>query len=305
MTKEFDVMAVGDVFTDLVMTGFAAWPQPGEEALAKHLHRDIGGGAAITACGTARLGLRTALCAAVGADADGWWLARLRGCGVDERLMRRHEHETTALTVSVSTAQERAFFTYPGANRALPDLLREPSIQAALTAARHVHIASALDHELLLALTNLLHDAQCTVSLDVGWMPEWLTQQRSLAALRAIDFFLPNEREAALLTGAADYAKMLRAFADAGLRCVVLKLGAAGAALLSDGAIHFAPSLEVAAVDTTGAGDCFDAGFIAARLNDKSPTECLRLGNLCGALSTRAPGGIAAFPTADELAKNQ
>lgn len=104
------------------------------------------------------------------------------------------------------------------------------------------------------------------------------------------------------MTGEREPEKILRAFAKAGAKTVVLKLGKQGAAMLVDNRLLSVAPPEVAAVDTTGAGDCFDAGFLYSWLNGKSPEECLRTGNLCGALSTRALGGIAAFPTIEEIA---
>lgn len=95
---------------------------------------------------------------------------------------------------------------------------------------------------------------------------------------------------------------MLRAFAKAGARTTVLKMGARGAAMLAgDRLLHFAPP-RVTRIDTTGAGDCFNAGFLFAWLRGKGPEECLRIGNVCGAFSTRALGGVAGFPTPEEMA---
>jgi sugar/nucleoside kinase (ribokinase family) len=82
---------------------------------------------------------------------------------------------------------------------------------------------------------------------------------------------------------------------------VALKLGARGAALLWDGEILFEPPLPVTARDTTGAGDCFDAGFLHAWLKGEPPRQCLRVANVCGALSTEAYGGIEGFPTPERL----
>ncbi|MFN7945522.1 MAG: carbohydrate kinase family protein [Blastocatellia bacterium] len=300
----WDVITVGDVFTDLVMSGFPRWPQPGEESFAAALHREAGGGAAITACGLARLGVRVALLAVIGRDGD-WLIERLKSCGVDDELIHRPGGDYAGLTVSVSTAEDRAFFTYAGSNLVLPELLAaDAAARSELSRARHIHLAFPVMPELLTEIATTLHDAGCTVSLDVGWHPDWLSSARTLPALREVDLFLPNEREAELMTGHSEPEKMLRAFADAGLRTVALKLGTSGSALLTNGEIIFCPPVSVDPVDTTGAGDCFDAGFIYGWLNDRTPDECLRTGNICGALSTRGFGGIEPFPAREELNKN-
>src|SRR5437867_186420 len=123
-----------------------------------------------------------------------------------------------------------------------------------------------------------------------------------MSALREIDLFMPNEREAQLMTGKSDPGEMLRALADAGLKGVALKLGESGSALLWNRDIYRCGPHDATPVDTTGAGDSFDAGFIHGLLQDESPMACLRIGNICGALSTEALGGIAAFPNRDQLA---
>jgi sugar/nucleoside kinase (ribokinase family) len=303
--KIWDVITVGDVFVDIVMSGFAAMPKLGEEVECERLQYEAGGGAAITACGLAKLGCKTALLAVVGKDDSDWFRRRIADCGVDVSHLMLHESEPTATTVSVSTNIDRAFFTYRGANKLLPELFSDPAFRQTLQQARHVHVAHALAPNTLLALANELHDAGTTLSLDVGWSEDWLRDERSLRALKSIDLFLPNEREAELMTKQSEPEAMLQAFANAGLPTVALKLGANGSALLHAGKQSFAAAQTVTAMDTTGAGDCFDAGFLFAWLNGKTPMECLRIANICGALSTRALGGIAGFPQRDELSMQE
>lgn len=300
-TKQWDVITVGDVFLDLVMTGFRTWPQPGEEACAKTLRRELGGGAAITACGLSRLDRRVALLAMIGKDAD-WLVARLAEFAVTPELLLVNQQEATGLTVSVSTAQDRALFTYPGANRELQSsLLTEPSVRQALTAARHVHLALPAIPALLSTLSRALRQTGITLSLDVGWQADWLRNRSNLQALSAIDLFMPNQREAELMTKQAEPEAMLRAFAKAGVRGVALKLGARGAMLLWEDKIYSCPPPAVKPRDTTGAGDCFAAGFLHAWLAGGAPLEWLQAGNVCGALSTQQLGGVDGSPTSRQI----
>lgn len=97
------------------------------------------------------------------------------------------------------------------------------------------------------------------------------------------------------MTGLREPEAMLNWFASRDIRRVVLKLGTQGAAMVWDGEIHFSPGHAATAIDTTGAGDCFDAGFLHAWLNGEHPADCLRAGNICGALSTQALGGLDAL----------
>jgi sugar/nucleoside kinase (ribokinase family) len=300
-TRPLDVLVIGDLFLDLVMSGFESWPNPGEEAFALGFFREAGGGAAITAAGLAKLGARVGVLGAVGAMDGEWFLARLASLGVDRTAIRRSVKEPTAVTVSVSGAAERAYFTYMGANRELPELLRASLAEGSFPAARHVHLACAPAPNELLALLRAIANRGSTISMDVGWHPDWLANPTAKGALQQADIFFPNEREAALVTAATDPARMLELLQDAGLPLVALKLGAQGGAVLSKGHPVFQKSKAINSVDTTGAGDCFDAGFLDAWLRGEDPAKCLEAGVACGALSTRAPGGISAFPTREEL----
>ncbi len=168
--------------------------------------------------------------------------------------------------------------------------------------ARHVHLASAPEPPEAENLFRAIVEQGSSLSVDVGWHPEWLSDMRSKKALRSVDIFLPNEREAALMTGENEPRRILETFRKMGMKRVALKLGPLGSALLYDEEIMFCASIPVQAVDTTGAGDCFDAGFLFAWLREDDPQICLKTGTVCGALSTRSLGGIAGFPTIDELA---
>jgi len=277
------------------MTGFPSWPKPGEESFAEKLHREAGGGAAITACGVARLGLKTAIIAAVGREDSDWFRQRISSCGVSTDLLTEHPTEPTGLTVSVSTADDRAYFTCPGANRLLPEIVRTPESLMAMRNARNIHIAFPVDHDFLIALADDMHSAGCRISIDVGWQTGWLTHPLALDALRAVDMFMPNDREAELVTGESDPGKMLRWFEDRGIR-TALKMSAKGSAILQGSKMIYGQPVPVDPVDTTGAGDCFDAGFIYGWLRGETPARCLEIGNLCGAMSTKSPGGMDGFP---------
>jgi sugar/nucleoside kinase (ribokinase family) len=295
-----DVLVAGDLFLDLVMSGFESWPLPGEEAFAKKFHKEVGGGAAITACGLSKLGLRAGILGAVGKEDGQWMLDHLRARGVDISRICVRGSEPTAFTVSVSTTVDRTFLTYNGANRELPGLLSEsPDITA--SEVRHIHLAHALDLESAQATLKAISDGGHTLSLDVGWHPEWFANPKAIAVLRLVDIFFPNEREAEAITGELEPGRMLRAFERMGLKRVALKLGAEGAGLLWDGEISFQTPGRIDPVDTTGAGDCFDAGFIYAWLQGMEAKRCLEAGAVCGEMSARAMGGTAGFPAKEEL----
>ncbi len=290
-------MVAGELYADLILGGFDFWPQPGQEAFARTFHRDAGGGAAITACALARLGSRAAVLGVVGED-GGWLVERLQQYGVETTEIRRDPVEPTAFTVAISTPQERSFFTYLGANRSFPAALAEAAATCRLAPARHVHLAFAPELATAGEMFTAIHRHGCTLSLDVGWHESWLRDPHVHKILPMLDLFFPNEAEALCITREDDAEAMLRWFAAAGLRRVALKLGPRGAVLLCDGEIRFDAPPPVTPVDTTGAGDCFNAGFLHSWLRGDPPPVALRAGNICGALSTEAHGGLAGVPEA-------
>jgi sugar/nucleoside kinase (ribokinase family) len=301
MKARLDAILAGEVYIDLIMSGFDFWPRPGQEAVASFFHRDIGGGAAITACGLAKLGTRVGVFGTAGEDTGPWVVQQLGRAGVDATSFIFDPVEPTAFTVAATAPEDRAFLTYPGANRCFPAALAAAAAQGRFARARHVHLACAPDPARIGSLFRSIRRNGCTISLDVGWHEEWLRDPRSLAALSRVDIFFPNEVEARTMTGQSDPKAALAKFSAAGAGRIVLKLGAAGAAMLWDGAIFFAKPISVTPVDTTGAGDCFDAGFLHAWLAGAPPTLCLQTANICGALSTEAYGGIAGFPAPERV----
>lgn len=301
--KKLDVMVAGDLFVDIVMSGFSFWPQPGQEAVAESFCREVGGGAAITASGLAKLGSRVGVLGVVGSDIGNWIVDSLRSMGIDTAGIAYDVSEPTAFSVAISSPEERTFFTYIGANCRFPGILREAANGHLLAHARHVHLASSPDLDTAPELLDELRQNGCSISLDVGWHQLWLEDPRSLAILPQIDIFFPNDREAEAMTGEHDPERVLKAYAHHGARGVALKLGPRGAALLWNGEITFVDAYAVEPVDTTGAGDCFDAGFLYAWLNGDDLRTCLRSGAICGALSTLALGGVTSFPTLHQLRK--
>jgi sugar/nucleoside kinase (ribokinase family) len=282
------IVVAGEIYVDQILTGFSSFPQPGEEVYATDFTREAGGGAALTAVGLMRLGWDATLVASVGNDT--WLPARLEQLGLNTSGLRRNANLPAGTTVVVSTPQERTFFTYRGANADLEDGLRS------VPPSRHLHVAAPCNPETLLRLAT----ASESISIDAGWIREWLTDPKVHAALRKVSWFFPNEIEARALTGETDPSDILRRCDEMGIR-VAVKLGRSGSSALVDGQFIFVPSILVEAVDTTGAGDCFDAGFLDAWLRGEPIPDCLRAGNICGALSTRFVGGINGFPKREEL----
>ncbi len=219
----------------------------------------------------------------------------LRRDGVRVLNLKRPS-EAHAVTVSLSTTRDRSFVTFTGVNPKLESRL--PAV-IARHPARHIHLAFApRDCGRWTRIVKRLRAAGITTSWDFGWNPTLRVTNGFRALVGAADFIFVNEAEAAL------YARMRRsaaaiAFWRGAARNTIVKLGPRGSRWIAGGdaaADVSAAAPRVRVVDTTGAGDAFNGGFLAGWLAGQSPRECLRLGNFVGARSTMAAGGIAGLP---------
>jgi sugar/nucleoside kinase (ribokinase family) len=297
--KNFDIAVVGEIYIDHVFTGFAKWPEPGEEVFTDEYVQEVGGGAAITACALARLGRTVSLIGVVGKKEAPWVEKRLADFGVSSSGLH-HGGGCTGITVSVSTRLDRSYFTYVGENAELERHLAGESILQQLIEARHVHFAMPLSAALAEQLLGRLAAANCTTSLDVGHQAVWLRDATNLKTCSTVRYLLPNEREARILC-AGDALAYLEFTRRRQWPSGIVKLGAAGAMMRTNNGPLITHSPQVDVVDTTGAGDAFDAGFIDGLLDEEGGEECMRRGCICGGLSTRKAGALRGLPTRDEL----
>ncbi|HEX9042639.1 MAG TPA: PfkB family carbohydrate kinase [Trebonia sp.] len=300
-SPDFDLVVIGDCNPDVLVLGSDVTPVFGQaEKLVDRMSLEIGGSASITAVAAARLGLRVALAAAVGADAAGaFMLGALAKEGVDVTAVAIRDGLATGMTVALSRGGDRAILTALGAM----DSLTASDIPASILArARHVHVSSyfLLADSLGPGLAGVFADARgagATTSLDTNWDPagRWRDERLS-AAIAQADLLLPNEAEALALSGAPDVKAAALALAALGPQ-VAVKLGARGVLVASGSAELYQVSLPpVTPVDTTGAGDCFNAGLIAGLLHGMPLPRAAALGCAAGALSTGALGGTAGAP---------
>jgi len=300
MTECCDIAIAGEVYVDHIFTDFDHVPLPGEEVFADQYGREAGGGTVNTACALARLGHRASLFGVFGRDEEAWLRSRLNSFGVHADDAYSSELPN-ALTVSMSTRSDRSFLSYAGANNVLEKYVALPETIAALSKSQHIHFAMPLELELARMLLPALRSAGCTLSIDPGWRKDWFLNPDSLNVLRMVDLFFPNEGEAQLLTGRNDPDDVLREFAAMGLEHTVVKLGPRGAVAWRQNRSYKMTPPDVQVVDTTGAGDAFDAGFIDAWLSGADIEEQLRRACICGSLSTRARGALTALPSRQEM----
>ena len=299
---EFDLLVLGDANPDLVLRGGDVQPAFGQaERMVEQAQLGVGGSGAIMACGAARLGLRVAFAGVVGDDLFGSFMqAELSERGVDTRGLVVDPRRPTGITVIMSAIDDRAMLTAPGTIGDLRSELIDPGV---LASARHVHVSSFfLQRGLAPDLARLFgeaHDAGATTSLDPNWDPTGAWDGGLTDLLSSVDVFLPNAMEAMRLARISDLDQALsRLRMRAPL--IVVKAGADGAMAATTGEVVRMPGIPVQVVDTTGAGDSFDAGFLAGYLANEPLERALALGNACGALSTRFAGGTEGQPTLAE-----
>lgn len=302
MAGDLDLLVLGDANPDLVLHGGDVVPAFGQaEHLVDAADLSLGGSGAILACGAAKLGLRVAICAVIGDDLFGRFVREgLDAAGVDTGALAVDEATPTGVTVVLAGDGDRAILTAPGT---IPGLRAELIDPAMLARARHVHVSSYyLQTMLSPALPGLFdraHDGGATTSIDPNWDPSERWDGGLLDLLAKTDVFLPNAMEATRLARTSDLDNAVQILAARGT-LVVVKDGDRGALASADGAVVRSAAVPSEAIDTTGAGDAFDAGFLAAWLAHEPLDRALAIANACGALSTRAPGGTGAQPTMDE-----
>jgi len=299
------VLIVGELNIDMVVSGLNSLPILGQEILAETCRAVLGSSSAICAAGMARLGAEVDYIGKIGDDDRGRFVRReldRLGVGTDHLIV--DPDVATGITISLTFPADRAMVTYLGSISALT--YREIDMSL-LQGGRHLHVGSyylqrALQPQMSELFTEA-HEAGLTISLDTGCDPEnqW-RDGRILDLLRLVDVFLPNELEACAIAGTERVDDAARQLADLG-PLVVVKRGAEGAmAVSADGYVVQSTGFVVDAVDTTGAGDSFDAGCIYAYVLRQLPLDvALRMANACGALSTQGYGGTAAQATPEML----
>lgn len=295
-----DLLVLGDANPDLILRVDAP-PAFGQvETVVDHATLVLGGSGAIMACGAARLGLRVALAGIVGDDVFGGFVrGSIDDEGIDTRALRVDGSRPTGFSVILARPDDRAILTSTGT---IADLRGSSVDLRLLGSTRHVHVSSyymqrGLQKDLP-GLFEAAHARGATTSIDPNWDPDEGWDSGLLELLDVTDVFFPNAMEARAITGIDDVEASARALAEHGA-VVAVKSGSDGGLAVDGKEVVRSRSIPSEVVDTIGAGDSFDAGFLAGRLLGWRLERCLRLAVACGSLSTRAAGGTGAQPTLD------
>jgi sugar/nucleoside kinase (ribokinase family) len=292
MDRQFDLVAIGDVCIDLIVRGAPPAPIPGRELLVESAQVVLGGSTCLLAAAAARLGLRVAIVGLVGADAVGQFArGELTAAGVHVGALLVDPSIGTGITISLSGEHERALLTSMGT---IPHLSARQIPVELLGGARHLHVSSYFLQKALQAdcatLFRHVHALGLTTSLDTGDDPDDRWGDGLRETLATVDMFFPNEREALRISGEDGAERALGWLADF-VPVTVVKLGAAGAIARVHGEQMCQKGYRVRSLDTTGAGDVFNAGYLWGYLQGQPPGECLRRAAAAGALATTWAGG--------------
>lgn len=305
MDKEFDIIVVGELNVDLILNELDRFPEVGKEILARQMTLTLGSSAAIFASNISSLGARVAFIGKIGKDKFGEVvLESLQKNNVDVSMIIRDDHCGTGATIILNVEEDRANTTYPGTMDLLTinDISKED-----LGRARHLHFSSFfLQPGMRDGVGKLFQTAKemgLSTSFDMQWDPdeEWDLDIEGI--LPHVNVFLPNENELMYLSGKNDLNEAI-SFINQYTDVLVIKRGNRGSMVSYRNELIDLPAfLNKNVVDAIGAGDSFNAGFIYKYIMGNPIPDCQQYGNLTGAVSTTAAGGISAFQNYENFKK--
>jgi len=305
MEKEFDLIVIGELNVDLILNGLPSLPEEGKEILADEMTLTLGSSAAIFASNASTLGNRVAFLGKTGIDLFGDLVFRsLEEKNVNTGFIIRSASDKTGATIVLNFDEDRAMVTYAGA---METLSAEDIKAEQLATARHMHVSSIfLQPDIKKSIVSIFGKAKAlglTTSLDIQWDPaeKWDIDVKALLPL--VDVFLPNETELRELTREKDLDKAVKIIKPF-INTMALKMGNKGSrGVTKNKDIWMESFLNKKVVDAIGAGDTFNAGFITKFIQGEPLEECLRFGNLTGAVNTTAAGGTGAFTSIEDFRK--
>jgi sugar/nucleoside kinase (ribokinase family) len=292
----FDITIAGEINLDLILYGLPQSMPVERELLASHFEVTLGSSSAILAHNLAVLGTKVGFTTRAGTDELGRIaLERLKESGADVERTVFDSARSTGVTVLLHHGRERHILTYPGT---MSEMTMSDLDLDYLKSSRHFHLSSLfLQRGLAPDLPELFRElkrAGLTISLDTNDDPDDKWEGVLDELLDLIDVLLPNEAEACRIAHRENFDEALAVLSER-VPCIVVKRGPSGSLVLADGKRTAVPAVNVTPIDTIGAGDSFNAGFLSAWLRGLPLEICARAGNITGALSTLRSGGTEAF----------
>ncbi len=301
MALHFDVIVVGSYSADLIFTGLSEFPQLGKDVIGTDF-KMTPGEAYISAVSMHRLGMHVGWAADFGNDDfSRFALDCARTEGLDESLFVIHDRPYRRISVAASYPEDRAFITYydpdPPVLAALPALLKAD--------ARILLIPGLFTDDLLRVGKKITRSKNMILVMDGNSSSGDMVGQSKVCksirkAIKSVDIFLPDALEARRITAEQDLEAAMRKLGEL-CPVVVIKDGANGSYSYMDGHIRHESAIAVNPIDTTGAGDNFNAGFLRAWLDGCAIETCQKWGNIVGGLSTTESGGTTRKITIEQV----
>lgn len=298
------IFVLGELNVDMIVTGNDLIPEWNKEKLVDSFDLVLGSSSAITACALASLGMDVRFVSLVGADDFGdFCIEQLNSRGVNTEHVKRHRVLKTGVTLSFSTPADRGLLTFMGS---IPALTPADLPKELFNEANHIHFGSYFLQDGMRAhwqeVFSKARQQGISTSFDTGWDVRNNWDRDGIHSLiEATDLFIPSEEELLHIYGVQTLGEVWRLLPEE-RQWVAVKRG-------SNGAVMLAPHEDMLSVnaynivplDTTGAGDSFNAGLIYAFLLGKRGAELLGFANACGALSTQALGGVGSLTSLEAV----
>jgi sugar/nucleoside kinase (ribokinase family) len=304
MKQNLDIVVVGELNVDLILTGLPSLPEMGVCKLSKDMHFTLGSASAIFASNISRLGVNVGFVGKIGDDDLGEYILKsLKKRNVETSQIIKDKNGKTGICVSISFPENYAMASYAGVRETLT--LSDVNMDY-ISKARHLHMSSYYlqtgMQERCAELFKRAKEMGLTTSLDPDSDPSGKWDESIFEVLKYVDIFLPNEKEARHISKCDTIEAALVLF-NRKVETVVIKTGKTGVWIKIPEKTYHGDVFKVNVVDTTGAGDSFNSGFIYQFLNRSDIRDCILWGNACAAISTTKPGGTTAFPTLNEAEK--
>ncbi|MCI8724775.1 MAG: carbohydrate kinase family protein [Hungatella sp.] len=295
------VAGMGIINCDLLYSGLDAIPNEGEEVFSKRFDIQLGGGNPAIMVNLSRLKIPVQMVTFLGKDLfSNHMQILLERQGIRYTNLYEGDGMPLNITSVAVTKRDRTFLTYMGRVTLKEEDVDQ--IYRQFTGAKLVRMYCDLENEKLLQMYVRLKEEGSILTMDTGWEDD-LSVEKYRKYLELADYYTPNEMEALKITGTSsvpEAARVLSGFFDE----VIIKLGKNGCYYQGKGKTRTLKPLEhVDAVDATGAGDAFMAGFMYGLYHDYSTEDCIRLGNVMGGYCVQAVGCLTRFPTEEELLK--
>lgn len=297
---EIDVLGLGEIVVDLLLK-IPRFPKPDEKIYVLSSQKQAGGVTANFCVGVSRQDLRVAFFGGVGDDEEGVYLRKVlkKELVKDKYLFTLKSKLTPVNVVMITKDGEKSIIQSEHMRLTLPS--KEMITKEIIQESRHLHL-TAINYETAFKAVRLAKKFGLTTSLDLESQVVQEYQKQLPRLLEYIDILMPNKGGAYELTKTNNPNMASNKLLECGPKVILLTLGSDGVLFSTENEQRSFPAFKIRnVIDTTGAGDAFNAGFITSFLEDKSLVECVRRGQATSAIKIQGVGAQASLPTKQEL----